>query len=74
MGIYTMHKVINSSQLDNRCWSADRQFDHCETCQRVDRCKLPEAKNGRIRNQKKVVEFHKQQLREAKKKLAELEK
>ena len=69
-----MHKIVNSKDLDNKCWSADRQFDHCERCQRVDRCKLPTAKNGRIRVQKESVKFFEQKLADAKKKLAELEK
>jgi hypothetical protein len=66
-------KAIKFSEL-NDCWSADRYVGHCKNCPKVDTCKLPESKAGRIANQKESVAFFAGKLKEAKKKLAELEK
>jgi len=37
-----------SSELGIDCWSALKTFDKCYACERVERCKLPEAKKGRL--------------------------
>lgn len=42
------HTIVKSSELGD-CWSPGRHLDHCEKCKRVGRCKLPEAKKGRLR-------------------------
>ena len=42
-------KIVKFSELGTQCISTFRQFDQCHECSSVQRCKLPEAKRGRIR-------------------------
>lgn len=63
------YAIIQSSQLDLDCWSADRFVGKCYRCDRVSHCKLPEAKPGRLRIAEQRVEAAKLKLAEEKKKL-----
>ena len=67
------HKVISSKDLDIRCWSALRHLDSCEDCDRVQRCKLPEGRQGRINRLNIQIEVAKNNIRrwEEEKKLEE---
>jgi len=42
-------KIINSKNLDLKCLSALRYLGHCELCNRVKSCKLPEGIDGYIK-------------------------
>ncbi len=41
--------IINSKDLGLDCWSPKRLLGSCDTCDKVIRCKLPEARAGRIK-------------------------
>ncbi len=64
-------KVVKFGGL-NDCWSAARYVGHCKNCPKVDTCKLPESKTGRIAYQEDSVAYFEGKLKDAKKKLAEL--
>jgi len=62
--------IVNSSQLEG-CWSAARYTGLCATCDRVMRCKLPEARparikifEARVREAEEVLAQERQQLDE----------
>ena len=62
-------KIVNSKDLDIKCWSALRYLEHCELCYKVKKCKLPEAIAGNIKlleteimNFKNIVEEKQKQL------------
>lgn len=63
--------LIKYSDLGT-CWSPDRVFNTCEKCQRVDRCKQPEAVAGRVHNAKVIVANCEDRLEEAKQKLKDM--
>ncbi len=42
------YKSVKLSELGIDCWSAKRIFNICHECDRVTRCKLPEAHKGRV--------------------------
>jgi len=41
-----MSNFVRWCPLDSKCISALRANDHCQACERVERCKLPEGKRG----------------------------
>lgn len=47
--------LIKLSELGTDCWSAEKVFSVCHGCHRVEYCKFPEAKSGRIRNAEKFL-------------------
>lgn len=48
--------IIKASQLGLDCWSPNRFVGSCDTCSRVMRCKLPEAREGRVKLLNKRIE------------------
>jgi len=63
------YKTIMASELGIDCWSALRIFNKCHACDRVQYCKLPEAKIGRIILAENKVNAAKKNLAKAKKEL-----
>jgi len=47
--------VVSSKDLTSDCWSAKRFTGSCDTCIRVIKCKLPEAREGRLKIFKKRI-------------------
>ena len=62
-------QIIKSSELGFECWSALRNFDKCHGCEKVIRCKLPEAHQGGLKLLKYNVEVAEEDLVKARKKL-----
>ena len=40
--------IVHISKISTECISVARGLNCCETCNRVEVCKLPEAKAGRV--------------------------
>ena len=61
--------VVQSSEL-GACWSPTRFVGDCAECERVDKCKLPEATLGRLKVAEKKLTNAQAALAEHKKKVA----
>jgi len=52
--------IVSSKNLGLDCWSPKRFLGSCDQCDKVMRCKLPEARAGKIKLlDGKIVEAHK---------------
>lgn len=52
------HAIVSFSRMGTACWLPIRFMQRCHECDRVERCKLPEAVLGRLRlAEDKLVEL-----------------
>ena len=65
--------IVKFSQLGTDCWSPRRVTGGCFTCERVERCKLSEAQDGRIEKRRRGVEYAYEQLKRAEDRLQKQE-
>jgi hypothetical protein len=58
--------IVKASQLGVDCWSALRFTGSCDQCERVEKCKLPEARIGRIKYWDRKIALVQGELQELK--------
>jgi hypothetical protein len=54
---------VVAAKMDSRCWSTDRALGSCYQCQRLERCKLREGKEGRRVVQRAKIAIMKAEMR-----------
>ena len=66
------HKISSKELTDGKCWSAKRFLESCDECINVQKCELPEGKEGHIKLLSKEILETKEKLRDLHKQIHEL--
>lgn len=67
-------RVVSAGQIGTECWLPARVLGMCWSCDRVQKCKLPEAERGRVALKREEVASLKEQIKVREGRIAALEK